>query len=190
MVMYKRKTNLFSAAIIAMIMIFSIPPAPAQPPELAGKNELSLYGGFDFQGPNGDNIHLQVGYGWFLRDDLLIGGEYQWTLIEDIAPGDYRSQQASLVAKKLFIGDSELVPYVGVEIGFRNTKYNDNTELNDLDDSGLLIGGRIGVQYFLTESVSIDGSLIWLLADDEIFIVDFETDDQYLYPSFGINAVF
>lgn len=175
-----------------MVLIVSLLPAYAQPPELAGKNELSLYGGFDFQGPNGDYINLQVGYGWFLRDDLLVGGEFQWTLIEDIAPSenDYRSQQASLVVEKLFIGDSELVPYVGVEIGFRNTKFNDDTKLNDLDDSGLVIGGRVGAQYFLTESVSIDGSLTWLLADDEIFIVDFETDDQYLYPSFGINAVF
>jgi len=178
--------------VLFMILIFSLPPVFSQPPELAGKNELSLYGGFDFQGPSGDNIYLQVGYGWFLRDDLLVGGEFQWTLIEDIAPGenDYRSQQFSLVAKKLFIGDSELVPYVGVEIGFRNTKYSDNTGLNDLDDSGLLIGGRVGAQYFLTESVSIDGSIVWLLANDEIFIVDFETDDQYIYPSFGITAVF
>ena len=178
--------------VLFMILIFSLPPVFSQAPELAGKNELSLYGGFDFLGPSGDNIYLQVGYGWFLRNDLLVGGEFQWTLIEDIAPGenDYRSQQFSLVAKKLFIGDSELVPYVGVEIGFRNTKYSDNTGLNDLDDSGLLIGGRVGAQYFLTESVSIDGSIVWLLANDEIFIVDFETDDQYIYPSFVITSIF
>ncbi len=175
-----------------MVLIVSLLPVYAQPPELAGKNDLSLYGGFDYQGPNGDNIYLQLGYGWFLRDDLLVGGEFQWTLIEDIAPGenDYRSQQASLVLEKLFIGDSELVPYVGVEIGFRNTKFSDDTMLNDLDDSGLVIGGRVGARYFLTETVSIDGSFVWLSANKDVFIVDFETDDQYLYPSFGINAVF
>ncbi|MDH3636481.1 MAG: porin family protein [Gammaproteobacteria bacterium] len=177
---------------LLMILVFSLPPVFAQSPELAGKTGLSLYGGFDYQGPNGDNIYLQVSYGWFLLDDLLIGGEFQWALIEDIAPGenDYRSQQASLVAEKLFTGDSELVPYVGVEIGFRNTKFKDSIELKDLDESGLVIGGRVGVQYFLTESVSIDGSLSWLLADKEVFIVDFEAEDQYLYPSIGINAVF
>jgi len=167
-------------------LLFSLPPLFAQPPELAGKNELSLHGGFDFQGPNGDKIDLEVGYGWFLRDDLLVGGEFQWALIEDIAPGadDYRSQQASLFAEKLFIGDSELVPYVGAEIGFRNSKFD------NLDESGLLVGGRVGARYFITESVSIDGSLVWLVADKEVFIVDFEVDDQYLYPSIGIKAVF
>jgi len=169
-----------------IMLIFTLPPVVAQAPELSGKNELRLHGGFDYQGPNGDKIDLTVGYGWYLRDDLLVGGEFQWALLEDISSkgGDYRSQQASLFAEKLFIGDSELVPYVGLEIGFRNSKFE------DLDESGLLVGGRVGARYFLTESVSIDGSLSWLLADKEVFIVDFEAEDQYVYPSFGIKAVF
>ncbi len=173
-------------AILFMALIFSPPFVFAQPPELAGKNELSLHGGFDFQGPNGDNIDLQVGYGWFLRDNLLVGGEFQWALIEDIAPGenDYRSQQASLVAEMLFAGDSKLVPHAGVEIGFRNSKFN------ELDESGLVLGARVGARYFVTESVSIDGSLRILLSDKDVFIVDFEADDQYIYPGVGINAVF
>jgi len=171
---------------VFIMLIFALSPVFAQPPELVRKNELSLHGGFDFQGPNGDKIDLEIAYGWFLRDDLLVGGEFQWALLEDIAPGenDYRSQQASLFAEKLFIGDSELVPYVGVEIGFRNSKFN------DLDESGIVVGGRVGARYFITESVSIDGSLVWLVADKEVFIVDFEAEDQYVYPSFGIKAVF
>lgn len=175
-----------SRIALFMILIFSLSPAFSQSPELAGKNELSLTGGFDFQGPNGDSIDLRAGYGWFLRDSLLVGGEFQWALVEDIAPGgnDYRAQQASLVAEMLFIGDSELVPYVGIEIGFRNSKFN------ELDESGLVFGGRVGARYFMTESVSINGSLNVLLADKEVFIVDFEAEDQYVYPSFGINAVF
>lgn len=166
------------------ILFMVLPTAFAQAPELAGKNELSLHGGFDYQGPNGDNIDVQIGYGWFLRDDLLVGGEYQWALIEDIAPGDYRAQQISAMVEKWFIGEGAMVPYVGVELGFRNTKFS------DLDESGLILGGRLGARYFLTDSVSIDGSLQFLLSDKDVFIVDFEAEDQYLYPSFGINAAF
>ncbi len=171
---------------LLVMLVFVLPPVIAQAPQLNGKTELSLHGGFDYQGPNGDKIDLEVGYGWYLRDDLLVGGEFQWALLEDISSkgGDYRSQQASMVAVMLFIGDSELVPYAGLELGFRNSKFE------DLDESGLIAGGRVGARYFLTESVSIDGSLSWLLADKEVFIVDFEAEDQYLYPSIGINAVF
>lgn len=167
-----------------VFLFLMLSPVFAQAPELAEKNELSLHGGFDYQGPNGDNIDVQIGYGWFLRDDLLLGGEFQWALIEDIAPRDYRSQQYSVVAEKLFIRDAALLPYVGVEVGFRNSKFS------DLDESGLIFGGRLGARYFLTESVSIDGLLQILLSDKDVFIVDFEADDQYLYPSIGINAAF
>ena len=179
-------------ATLFTILIITLPCAFAQPPELEGKNQLSLHGGLDYQGPSGDNINIQAGYGWFLSDDILLGGEIQWSLVEDIAPGDndYRSQQYSLFVEKLFIGDGNLVPYVGAEMGFLNTKYNDSSEVNEVDDSALVYGARGGVKFFLTESVSIDGSLVWLMSSDEIFIVDAEMDDQYLYPSIGINAIF
>jgi hypothetical protein len=167
-------------------LIFSLPLVQAQPPDLAGKTELSLHGGLDFQGPNGDKIELSGGYGWFLGDDWLLGGEYQWSVIEDIAPNenDYRAQQANLFAERLFIGKSDLVPYIGAEIGFRNSKFT------DLDESGLIFGGRIGARYFLTESVSIDTSIRLLVADKKVFIVDFDAEDQYIYPSIGLKAVF
>jgi hypothetical protein len=166
--------------------MFSLSSAFAQPPETGGKTQLSLHGSLDFQGPNGDNTDIQVGYGWYIDDQTLIGGEYRWSLIEDIAPGedDYRAQQASFVAEWLFTDESALVPYIGGEIGFRNIKFE------DLDESGLVYGGRLGLMYFLTESVAIDGSVSLLQSDKEVFIVDFEAEDQYLYPSFGLKALF
>jgi hypothetical protein len=40
---------------LLVILIFMLPPIFAQSPELAGNNELSLHGGFDFQGLNERN---------------------------------------------------------------------------------------------------------------------------------------
>lgn len=168
------------------ILVMSISTVFAQPPQLAGKNELSLHAWLDFQGPNGDNTDLLAGYGWYLDDNLKLGAEYQWSLIEDIAPGeqDYRSQQGSLVAEWLFTGQSDWVPYVGGIVGFRNTKFE------DLDESSLVYGGRLGLRYFISESVSIDTSVNMLLSDKNVFIVDFEAEDQYVYPLVGLKAVF
>ncbi len=102
--------------ILLMILTFSLPVTTAETPELIGKNQLSLHGGFDFQGPNGDSIDLRVGYDWFLRDDLLVGGEFQWAVVEDIAPGenDFRARQLSLVAEKLFPGMASCQPAFSV----------------------------------------------------------------------------
>ena len=171
---------------LSIIFVLSFTSAFARPPELDGETQLSLQGGLDFQGANGDNTDIRVGYGWYVDDRTLIGGEYRWILIEDIAPGedDYRAQQASFVIERLFTGDSALVPYVGGEVGGRNTKFE------DLDESGLVYGGRLGARYFLTDSVAVDISVNMLFSDKKVFIVDFEAEDQYVYPSFGLKAIF
>ena len=167
-----------------VFLLLWILPAVASPPSLMGKNQLSLNGSLDYQGANGDDIEIRVGYGWFLRDDLLFGGEYLWKLTEDIAPGDYRSQQGSVVVEKLFLGDGALVPYIGAEAGFRNSDFG------DFNESGLVLGARGGARYFLSDSVSIDASLVFLSAAKDVFIVDYKAESQYIYPSFGLKAVF
>jgi len=175
-----------SRMIFFILLMFSLPIASAQPPKLAGSNELGLHAWLDFQGPNGDKTDVIASYGWYLEDDLLLGLEYQWSLIEDIAPGedDYRAQQGSVVAEWLILGDGPLVPYVGGILGFRNSKFP------GLDESGPVYGGRLGLRYFLTESVSIDAAVNMLLSSKDVFIVDFEAEDQYVYPIIGLKASF
>jgi hypothetical protein len=172
--------------MLLIVLAVALPAVSAQSPQLAGKNELGLHAWLDFQGPNGDNTDLLASYGWYLDDNLKLGAEYQWSLIEDIAPGedDYRSQQGSFVAEWLFTGQSDWVPYVGGIVGFRNTKFE------DLDESGMVYGGRLGLRYFISESVSVDTSVNMLMSGKKVFIVDFEADDQYVYPAVGLKAVF
>ena len=170
-----------------LLLLFVASPVWAQDaPELAGKNELGVSGKFDFQGPNGDNIDLRIGYGWFLRDDLLLGASFEWALSEDIAPGedDYRAQQAGVELQYLFPGDGPWMPYVGLEAGFRNLKFEDD------DDSGLVLGANAGVRYLLTQSVAVDFNLRWLTASKDLFIVDFDAEKQYVVPVVGIKAIF
>lgn len=172
---------------VFLLALFVTTPAWGQNlPVLAGKREFSLHGSFDYQGPNGDNIDLRVGYGWYLRDALLLAVNYQWALLEDIAPGedDYRAQQVGVELQYLFRGNEPILPYVGVETGIRNVKFD------DIDDSGLVVGGIAGSRFLLNDSVAIDVSLRILTSSDELFIVDFETERQYVVPAIGIKVNF
>ena len=175
-----------SRIMLLILAMIAVPPLSAQATDLAGKNELGLHAWLDFQGPNGDNTDILASFGWYLEDDLKLGAEYQWSLIEDIAPGeqDYRAQQGTVVIEWLFPGESAFVPYAGGLAGFRNSKFE------DLDESGLVYGGRLGLRYFLTESVSIDASVNLLFSDKKVFIVDFDAEDQYIYPIVGLKAAF
>lgn len=172
--------------ICLLLMCLAAPAWAGKSLELAGRNELSLHGSLDYQGPNGDNIDLRVGYGWFLRDDLLLGLNLQWALVEDIAPGedDYRAQQAGVELQYLFPGDGPLLPYVGVEAGVRNVKFD------NVRESGPVLGASAGTRYLLNRSIAIDVSLRFLTSSKEVFIVDFEAEKQYLVPAVGIKAIF
>lgn len=172
--------------VILILMLLSISAPALSDADFAGLNELSLHGSLDYQGPNGDNIDLRIGYGRFLRDEIMLGFNFQWSLIEDIAPGegDYRAQQAGVELHYLFADDDPLVPYVGIEAGMRNVDFG------DVDESGLVLGASAGTRYFLNRAVAIDVSLRILTSSKDLFVVDFEAERQYVVPAIGIRAVF
>ena len=176
-----------SKTIIFLFALLMISPAWGQnQTALEGKREFSLHGNLDYQAPNGDNIDLRLGYGWFLRDDWLLGLNFQWVLIEDIAPGedDYRAQQAGVEMQYLFRGSEPWLPYAGVEAGLRNLKFE------NASDSGLVLGVSSGARYLLNDSVAIDFTLRFLTSSEALFIVDFEAEKRYLVPAIGIHAIF
>lgn len=172
---------------VFLLALFVTTPAWGQnQPLLAGEREFSLHGSLDYQGPNGDNIDLRVGYGWFLGEAVLLAATYQWVLLEDIAPGenDYRAQQVGAELQYLFRGHEPVLPYVGVETGLRNVRFD------EVDESGLVVGAIAGSRYLVNDSVAIDVSLRFLTSSDELFIVDFEAERQYVVPAIGIKVIF
>jgi hypothetical protein len=173
--------------LLFLALAFSATTALSDSLSLKGKNELSVHGSLDILGPNGDVIDLRAGYGWYLEDDWLVGWDYQWQLSEDIAlSGDFRSQQITAKTELLFVGENKLAPFIGTEVGFRNTKFGNIFK----QESGLVVGLSLGAKYFLEESVSINASIKYLVASEEVFAVDYEAQDNYVYTSFGVSAVF
>lgn len=171
----------------ALLLLLLLPiSAFAQTGTLKGSQELSLFGSLDFQGPSGDDVDIRLGYGWYHQDDLLFKWNYNWIVVEDISPagGDYRSQQGSFATEYLFNESSNTKPYIGIDLGWRNTKFG------SVRESGLVIGPKAGIRMFLNDSVSIDSSISFRYSNEDVFIVDQETSDTHIFPGIGINATF
>lgn len=183
-----KRRDALAGIIVAFFLLAMLPSgAHAQASYTAqGGQELSLAGSFDIEAPSGDNINLRAGYGWYYQDDLLFKLDYQWVVTEDIAAsnGDYRAQQGSFGTEYLFSNGGAAVPYVGINVGWRNTKFG------SVRESGLVIGPKAGFRYFLNDSVSIDSSVSLNFSNEDVFLVDFESTDSYIFPGVGISASF
>lgn len=148
-----------------------------------GRHELSLHVAPDFEGPVGDTLFFEVGYGQFVNDALLVRANLSFALLEDVIPpgDDYRTRALSLGADYHFRTDNTVVPYVGVDLGWRRTQGSST------DESGLVYGPRVGAKFFVTESAAIDLHVAYEISTDEVFIDDFQLDDTDLTTAIGLR---
>jgi opacity protein-like surface antigen len=124
-----------------------------------GDTELNFLG--SYQSWNGDEasdqdtLSLAGGLGYFVTDNLEVGGEVgvNW-LKEKDEDGDYKTTAYSLgaSAKYHFMPKNQCVPYVGAQIGYL---YLDVDSPDDEDDGkydGLEYGPLAGLRFELNES--------------------------------------
>ena len=143
------KSALFAVAAIGLGSLF-VAPAQAQTainPILPtqGTREISLDGTFQFDPVT--NIDLNLGYGYFVSRNLELGGRFSFADFEG-APSSYG---LAAFADYHFPGESALLPFVGVQVGFADPGGN--------NDTSFLYGVRGGVKYFLNQNVSVNGIL-------------------------------
>ena len=134
-----------------------------------------------------DNMSL-VGYGWLGTDSSPATCSYRSILVEDVvfAAGEYgfRELQGRLITQYYSSDHSMAFPYLGIEVGWRTTKFG------SVRESGLFIGSKAGIKYFFSDSVSFDSSISYQISTDDVFVVDFELTDGYFYPGIGLQAIF
>jgi hypothetical protein len=129
-----------------------------------GTQEIGLSGSLDFQQQSDVVIDLAARYGYFLYNNLEIGG------FAEIA-GDLESSFrygfggfAEYHFPYAFGKASSLVPYVGGDVGL-SFAHSDFTEDND----ALVFRPRVGLKWFFRENLAIDANLFVAVATDDLF---------------------
>ncbi len=95
-------------------------------------------------------VNMGVSYGVFLSDAWQIGiaGDFSRTVTREMAT---IKTSVNGFAKYHFCTDSDIVPYLGVQVGFANTDY-DYTDVKSTSSGS--IGGMGGIKWFIRENIS------------------------------------
>jgi hypothetical protein len=157
------KTRCFVFAL-AVLLCWAESPLAQGPMLQRGTKEIGVSGTLDFQQQSDVVIDLTGRYGFFLQNNLEVGGFAE--LAGDLDStfryglgvfGEYHFPQA--IAKT-----PSLVPYLGADLGLEFA-HSDFGEDND----ALVFRPRAGLKWFIRDYFAIDTSLFLALATDDLF---------------------
>ena len=168
-----------------ILMLFGFPVC-AEIPVAQGASEVSDDSSLDFRGNGEINIDIPATYGWAIREELSVKCSFRIVSVYDFRSGsyDYRLQQGDWITEFRLNDSATTSPYLGVEVGWRRTQFG------SVKESGIILGSRAGVRFFFNDSVSIDTSIGFKFSTDEVFFVDDQATDQYIYPGIVLKAWF
>jgi hypothetical protein len=143
-----------------------------------GTRELTLDGALDPDGASGTEISLDVGYGYFIQDNIEVGGEVS------IADNDHATTYGlGGFAEYNFDQGSALVPFAGVGLGWFNTEIDDL----DVDDDAVVASLFGGVKYFLAENIAVTAQINLEWASEDIFLNDDDVEDTNIDFTVGMR---
>lgn len=173
-------------AITAVAALFGAAAAVAEPLLGKGTRELSVHVDLDFEGPVGDTIAADAGFGWFVRDGLLLRATASYAILEDVAAedSDYRTSELGVAAEFHFLRERRFVPYFGLGAGWRSTEFADVTR------RGLTYGPRAGLKLFVADNVALDFEVVYRAGGDDVFVNDFVVENTDLSTAIGLRVCF
>lgn len=149
-----------------------------------GTKELQFRGNFDLESRVGQVIDFSLGYGVFVADQLEVG------VRANIQDDDLTTNWGlGLFSEYNFEMDSPWVPYVGLAMDYQDNDIDGAGETSTTDNA-LVIGGSLGVKYFLTENLAIDGSYVFDWATESIYFEDTTLTDTQSRFLFGLRFYF
>jgi hypothetical protein len=160
--------------------------AGAGPMLQKGARELAIHVSPDFEGAIGDTISADAGFGWFVRDRIVLRGVLDYEILEDVAgaDADYRTSGLGVAAEYHFGHGETLVPYLGLGLGWRSTHFGEHEE------AAMVYGPRAGLKVFLADNVALDCEAIYELGAADVFVNDFVPEDSDLRTLIGLRFYF
>ncbi len=165
-----------AAATIVVLVLSCSAIAQEQAPLLQrGTQELALAGALDFKNRGDTTLDLIARYGYFLRDNLEVGGVGQFSGNFDDAfryglGGFAEYHLAQAFARRW----PSLVPYVGADVllSFVDTDFGD-------DNAALAFEPRLGLKWFIRNYFAVESHLFFALATDDLYQNDEDDLDFY-----------
>jgi hypothetical protein len=163
--MYKRLYCFVLAVVLCGAGSSMAQRHPLEGPMLGrGTKELALSGTFDFQHEGDPLLDLRGTYGYFLQNNLEVGG------FAEIA-GDFDQTFryelggfAELHFPRWAFLQGKTVPYLGADLALSFV----DTDIGD-DNAALTFRPRVGLKWFIRDYFAIDTSLFFALATDDLF---------------------
>jgi hypothetical protein len=172
--------------LAAIVLALQTSALGAEPRLTRGTQDLSVHVAPDFEGPIGDTISAQAGYGRFVRDRWLLRAVGGYQLLEDVGgpDGDYKAHSVELVAEVHLPVARAVVLYLGASAGW--TRF----ELDVIEESALTYGPRLGVKFYLAPNAALDTGLAYRLSPADAFVNDFRPEDTDLTGTVGLRLAF
>jgi hypothetical protein len=158
-----RKSLCAVATICVLVLSGS---AMAQEPLLQrGTQELALSGALDFENRGDTTLDLIGRYGYFLRDNLEVGGVAQFSGNFDDAFRYGLGGFAEYHFPQWIPPDwPSIVPYLGADVllSFVDTDFGD-------DNAALTFEPRVGLKWFVRDYFAVETHVFFALATDDIY---------------------
>jgi hypothetical protein len=151
-----------------------------------GTKELALSGTFDFQNEGDALIDITGRYGYFLQNNLEVGGFAELAGDFDQTFRYGLGAFAELHFPYWAFMQGRTVPYLGADLGLSFI----DTDIGS-DNAALIFRPRAGLKWFIRDYFAIDTSFFFALATDDLFPNQTNDLDPYdIGMRFGIRVNF
>jgi hypothetical protein len=179
-----RKLLCAGATMCLLVLAGSVLAQEPAPLLSRGTQELALSGILDFKNRGDTTLDLIGRYGYFLRDNLEMGGVAAFSGNFDDA---FRYGLGGF-AEYHFAGllTPSVVPYLGADVllSFVDTDFGD-------DNAALTFEPRVGLKWFIRDYFAVETHAFFAIATDDLFQNDRNDLDPYDYGlRVGIRVYF